>query len=339
MTAPIVTPEVTPELFIDVMTIGLNLSPYVGKQYKGAVEGVDWPQVIYSEFASALASDWYIDRKLTSSRVRCKIRLELTKEQHYPYLEVAFTTNKDVKKVTEIKLKLHPKDLGIDALEELHVTLGTWLDGGLGFFVEKATVRKIEITIDLHGVPMTNVHVLPDQAKTSTTYRAGSTLETLYLGTSKANQTCIYDRGAKRAAKGQMHLAGTCTRVERKLINVNKYVMGLEAMKNPFANIKMVDIPAQGPKQKTKKKTSSGDNDTSGDTGSKDYIWTLFVDSVAQRTLDPALKLLPQAKRTQYRNHLKKHSCTWWNPAEIWQQWPEFLSSLKLTDPKYWDYN
>lgn len=59
MTAPLVTPD----LFIDVITIGLNLSPYVGKQYEGAVAGVDWPQVIYSEFASALASDWYVDRK------------------------------------------------------------------------------------------------------------------------------------------------------------------------------------------------------------------------------------------------------------------------------------
>ena len=218
-----------------------------------------------------------------------------------------------------MRMTLHPRDMGLQGFEDLHSILGQFTDHGWGSFVEEAKVTQIEVSIDLEGIPFNTVHILPDQAQTMTVYKAGKQTETMYIGKTKANQTVIYDRAAKRKKLGQAEKSSPCTRIERKKSSLNLKVHELGELKNPFSHVKFVTIPATLPS-----------------TEPKDYIWTMFTDSVAQRGLDPALKLLPQDKRTKYRKHIAAHTRPWWMPDIIWQQWLGVLKSLQMIDINYW---
>ena len=67
----------------------------------------------------------------------------------------------------------------------------------LAKFSEFSTV---EVSLDLHGVPMGEVHPLPQQTTTVKTYGNGGKLQTIYLGKKMGNQYRIYDRAEKRGA-------------------------------------------------------------------------------------------------------------------------------------------
>lgn len=218
-----------------------------------------------------------------------------------------------------MRLTLHPRDMGVQGFEDLHGILKMFTDNGWGTFVSAAMVTQIEVSIDLVGIPFNSVHVLPDQAQTTTLYKSGKQIETQYLGSSKANQTVIYDRAVKRKKLGQDDKADPCTRIERKKTGLNLKVHELGNLSNPFSHIKFVSVPAVPPLSEK-----------------KEYLWTLFTDSVAQRGLDPALKLLPQVKRTAYRKYLTAKKRPWWMPDAIWTAWPTVLSELKLTDDSFW---
>lgn len=218
-----------------------------------------------------------------------------------------------------MRLTLHPRDMGLKGFEDLHSVLGQFTDNGWGSFIKGGKVTQIEVSIDLEGIPFNSVHVLPDQAKTVTVYKSGKQAETIYLGKSKSNQTVIYDRGLKRKKLGQDDKAGPCTRIERKKSSLNLRVHELGKLKNPFSHVQFVSVPAVAPPKEA-----------------KDYLWTLFTDAVVQRGLDPALKLLPQAKRTVYRKYIAAQKKHWWLPDVIWQSWPNVLDGLKLTDANFW---
>lgn len=235
--------------------------------------------------------------------------------KHHPHMIYRFGNHQ----AQSMRMTLHPRDMGLQGFEDLHNILGQFLAHGWASFISAAKVTQIEASIDLEGVPFNAVQVLPDQAQTMTVFKSGAKVETLYLGKSTSNQTVIYDRAAKRQKAGQPEKAGPCTRIERKKSGLNLRVHELGKLSNPFSHVKFVAIPATPP-------TSEA----------KDYVWTLFCDAVAQRGLDPALKLLPTAKRAAYRKYLAKQKSGWWMPDVIWQAWPKVLNDLKLTDASFW---
>lgn len=239
----------------------------------------------------------------------------VAKKKHYPYFIYRYADMQ----AQWINLTLHPRDMGLEGFEELHIRLGSMVDEGWRRFVNNAKVTQIEVAIDLEGISLNNVHLLPDQAKTMTVYESGTKTQTVYLGKSKSNQTKVCDRAAKRNEQGSGTKYGQCTRIERKKSNLNLKQHQLGEIANPFTNVKFVKVPATPPPSET-----------------KNYQWTLFTDSVAQRGLEPALKLLPQAKRTAYRKYLNKKVHFWWKPEVIWSKWPKVLNDLKLTDAKFW---
>ncbi|MFN7225022.1 MAG: hypothetical protein ACK4MS_13475 [Paracoccaceae bacterium] len=75
---------------------------------------------------------------------------------------------------------------------------------------------------------------------------------------------------------------------------------------------------------------------TSPASETKYYVWTLFCGAVAQRGLDPTLKLLPVAKRAAYRKYLAEQKSGWWMPDVAWQAWPKVMIDLKLTEVSFW---
>ena len=219
--------------------------------------------------------------------------------KHHPHLIYRYANHQ----AQWMRLTLHPRDMGLQGFEDLHIILNMFTEHGWGNFVIAAKVTQIEVSIDLEGIPVNSVQILPDQAKTLTVFKYGQQDETLYLGKSKSNQTVVYDRAAKRRKQGQDEKAGPCTRIERKKSSLNLRVHELGKLTNRFSHVKFVSVPAVPPSSEA-----------------KEYLWTLFTDSVAQRGLDPALKLLPQAKRTAYRKHLAAQKKAWWLPDVIWKR-------------------
>ena len=186
----------------------------------------------------------------------------VSKEKHHPHFIYRYANHQ----AQWMRLTLHPRDMGLQGFEDLHIILKMFTEHGWGSFVTSAKVTQIEVSIDLEGIPFNSVQILPDQAKTLTVFKSGQRAETLYLGKSKSNQTIVYDRAAKRKKQGQDEKAGPCTRIERKKSSLNLRVHELGKLTNPFSHVKFVSVPAVPPSSEAKK-----------------YLWTLFTDSVAQR--------------------------------------------------------
>jgi hypothetical protein len=296
----------TPHLFIDRLVVKLDFLP--GESAHQTHTAL-FPLFDDSECFSGTkpASTVQIEKKIVLASV--------AKVKHHPHFLYRYATQQ----AQWMRLTLHPRDMGLQGFEDLHSVLGQFTDHGWGSFVSSARVTQIEVSIDLEGIPFNTVHVLPDQAKTITVYKSGQQAETIYLGKSKSNQTVIYDRAAKRKKLGQVDKAGPCTRIERKKSSPNLQVNELAKLSNPFSHVQFVPLPAAPPPAEA-----------------KGYLWSLFTDAVAQRGLDPALKLLPQAKRTAYRKYIAAQKHHWWLPEVIWQSWPNVLDDLKLTDANYW---
>jgi len=202
----------------------------------------------------------------------------------------------------------------------LDQVLRQFLPNGWGFFAELGRVSMVEITVDLPDVETASINPLPMQTKTAKTWGLGGTLQTFVLGKPKGSFFRIYDRGAKRKAKGQHapHYQGT--RIERVMrLNGSVMLRDLSKLKNPFAQLGFVSVPTAPPPDEK-----------------KPYLWEMFRDSVQVRTLPVALKLLPVEKRTQYRKWLDAHPTSWWCPDDIWKKWPSAVGADGLDDPNVW---
>ena len=296
----------SPKLFIDRLVVKLDFLPgdKANLTHSAIFPLFDDPECFSG---TKPASPVQIEKKIVLASV--------ADDKHFPHLIYRYANQQ----AQWMRLTLHPRDMGLQGFEDLHSILGQFTEHGWGSFVSGAKVTQIEVSIDLEGIPFNSVHILPDQAQTMTVYKSGKQTETLYLGKSKSNQTVIYDRAAKRKKLAQDDKAGPCTRIERKKSGVNLKIIDLGKLTNPFSHVKFVSIPAAPPT-----------------TEPKEYMWTLFTDSVAQRELDPALKLLPQDKRSKYRKYLNEQKRPWWMPDTIWKHWPNVLDGLKLTDVDFW---
>ncbi len=240
-----------------------------------------------------------------------------TKAKHYPLIQYRHYQ----KLAVQFRLTFSPVDLDLSCMTEMHVLLTSLLEGGWCAFIEKARITMIEVSVDLDGVPISEVHPLPKQTTTAKVYSNNGHLQTLYLGKKKGNQYRIYDRAEKRNAKKQGWSSGECTRVERVERGKSIKPLELKQMPNPFLGLSFVDLPQSPPQGKQ-----------------NEYVWPLFCDSVQQRTLPVALKLLPATtKRKEFRSWLSQHPKPWWDPDAIWDQWPKMLDDTKFLDVSYWD--
>ncbi|MFO6464190.1 hypothetical protein ACK8OR_07355 [Jannaschia sp. KMU-145] len=297
-TTPKTPSKVVP--FIDRMRVSINFEPG-GKAEE--IHGNIWTQVADKEVFTQIAS-----KGSYSAAWRIKIASAL-KLKHYPLMQYRH----DDKCAVRLAIDCAPNDLGPEGLDLMHISLKSIVDGGWVAFVGLGKVNMIEVTVDLHGVPMGDFHVLPQQTTTVKSWSNAGKLETLYLGKTQGNFTRIYDRGKKRTSKKQAWTHGHVTRVERVLKGQAIPVASLGSLDNVFAGIKMVDLPPSAPPE------------------GKGYIWTLFCDAVAQRGLPAALKVLPaDTYRKNYRKWLAQHPKLWWQPEEIWAEWGPMIEKTRL---------
>lgn len=104
---------------------------------------------------------------------------------------------------TKLRVEFSPEDLGLLFLDKLHEVLTPILPGGWLFFIQHGRVTGIEVSVDVPKIDVNHFHVLPQQVTTAMTWGTDGKFQTLVLGKPQGNQTRIYNRGAKRKAKGQ----------------------------------------------------------------------------------------------------------------------------------------
>ncbi|TXM73121.1 hypothetical protein FV218_11875 [Methylobacterium sp. WL69] len=222
----------------------------------------------------------------------------------------------------DLRLEFNPVragPFGMGALREvLHHLLPI---GGWDFLYEKGKISRLDIAVDVQGIRMHHFHLLPQQVLVTKTYEKQAKLKTIYVGKPTGNQLAVYSKSAEMAASGKP-LPVPTVRIEKRLKKLGKSLSQLGKLDNPFLGFNIVSTPPGPP---------AGE-----ETPKNKYIWTLFLDSVARRTLGPALKLLPQAKMTVYRKHFKGYEQPWWDVKKVWAQWPETLKNMRLVPLKDW---
>jgi hypothetical protein len=323
------------ELFIDVMKVKYTfkgMDTVAGRQV-----AFDTHLAIYEQLEAVDLFSPTMIKKPPDVNLAKRIVLEGFDPTHYPVFFYKYQIISNVHFANFISIKFHPEDLGLKGIEMMHIALGSIFEGGWKNFIDHGEISTLEVSVDLHNVSMNSIRVFPPAStKTSTVYRLGKAVETIYYGTSKKPQFSIYDRQSKRAQKTPPQIVGVCTRVEKKFPNASRPLKKLNGLKNPFLPLQMLQLPLHPPVQPSKKKKLVQDEDAKeSKSGGKDYIWELFLDSVAQRTLYPALSLLPVERRTLYRKHLQKGVADWWDPRQVWKGWYSYLSKLKLDDPDH----
>jgi hypothetical protein len=126
----------------------------------------------------------------------------------------------------------------------------------------------------------------------------------------KCNQTRIYSKKKEQLAKGKP-FGKSVVRVERTLRNLNLTMGELATVKNPFAQMGLLEpTPKPPPWEKPK-------------------VWSMFGDSINTRGLTAALALLPEQRRSKYRKYLNQKHQIWWQPEAIWAKWPQIAKSLQ----------
>lgn len=220
--------------------------------------------------------------------------------------------DKSAKAAMSIRLEFNPRKLGLEGVEELHSKLTCLMDGGWGYVLQHGKITRLDVAVDLPGIRPGAFSVLPKQGATQRVFEVNGQLETLILGKKNGHQTIVYNKKKQRLAKKQQWDGPSTTRVERRLCPPQVATFtDLSQLPNPFLALMLVEMP--GPPE-----------------GEKPWIWELFKDAVAVRHLQPALALLPEARRTKYRAHLKQHAHAMWDADAIWKNWPAALVSLKL---------
>jgi hypothetical protein len=234
-------------------------------------------------------------------------------QKSYPSFQLAYHSGL----AKEFRLEFSPAALGADGMDVLTVALAEFIPHGWNFVSAHGRVTKMEVSVDIPNVEIADLNVLPPQTTYARTWGKAGRLETIVLGKTKGNQTRCYNRGAKRNAKGQFDVKYDGTRVER-ITKLNASLTSLHEYKNPFSGLQLVLMPT--PPAVIEPKA---------------YIWAMFLDSVAARTLPVALQALPPEKRTKYRAWLKENPVGWWDVNAIWAAWPKYLIESKL-DPQAW---
>lgn len=214
------------------------------------------------------------------------------------------------------RIEFNPRKVGAHGMAGLDAVLTSIIPDGWDYFIEHGRITRIDIALDLENRRMDDFRFLPPQAVQITEWRVDGHVETLYFGKSSGNQTVIYSVGKKRNAKGQPFTGSSRIRVERRLRNpVPKSLSQISKLKNPFSKMTMTFSPPLMPE------------------GANENAWLMFLDSVRVRGLTPALALVPEDRRKQYRSHIKAHGQPWWDPESIWKDWPGVVANSGLLTP------
>jgi hypothetical protein len=221
-----------------------------------------------------------------------------------------------------IRLEFNPSKLGIEGLDHLHNVLSDVIEGGWQAFIKEGRVSRLDVAVDLVGVRMTKLKMVPPKAVVSQTWSSSKgKLQTFQWGKPNGSYTQIYNKTAEMEARGVAVSGPQIVRFERRPKDpAFKSLAKLAELENPFAGFVLTttlpEAPQDGPA----------------------YVWPLFCDSVGVRGLLAALQLLPEHKRPIFKKQFASAAPEWWNPDAIWAQWPAVVQQSKLGNPVAWPW-
>lgn len=291
------------KLFIDRMNVGI--------QFENGQEAAD----IHSNIWNMVADTTVFTQIKTVKTYSASWKMNLPSvadKRHHPKLHYRY----DKPFATRIAVSLKPVDLGAEGMADLHSILVSVVDDGWGAFLHRGIVSELEVSIDLYGIDVNDLHPLPAKSTTKTTYSNDGKLETIYMGKKTGNQWRIYNKTAHRHAQKKPNYTGTRTRIERIERSLGIKVEELHMIKNPFLTLELLEMPLTPPPSLPE---------------SKQYIWEGFCALVQIKGLQAALRRLPKTHyRPMFRAWIKAHDAPYWEPAAIWKQWVPMLKDLDI---------
>jgi hypothetical protein len=116
-------------------------------------------------------------------------------------------------------------------------------------FVADARITRLDVAVDLVGVRMTKIKMMPPLGQTSQAWwSTGGKLQTYQWGKAKGTHTQIYNKTAQLHTKGIVLPGPQVTRVERRLKSpVCKQLTKLGEMANPFSGILLTTSVPEAP--------------------------------------------------------------------------------------------
>lgn len=207
--------------------------------------------------------------------------------------------------ISDYRIELNPSKLATVGLEEVREFLDNITFIGFQEFFNAGKVTRIDVALDLPGLTLEDVTIRSKgQRKHGLFSGAGGKLETIYLGSPRANGSVAYVR---EDDDGDNEL-----RIERRL-KPNCLGSDLRFLPNPFHKIELVS-------------TASIVCHLTG------MIPQQFFDSVRLRGVRAVLKTLPRKQRQAILTTLSDPSKSLLPPMNlIWQRWHSLLwESLQI---------
>jgi hypothetical protein len=239
-----------------------------------------------------------------------------------PRIDYSFHADPDngVTLADRVRLEFNPSKLGVAGLEHLHGILSSVISGGWQVFVKHGRISRLDVAVDLVGVRITKLKMVPKKAVVSQTWNSSKgKLLTYQWGKPTGSYTQIYNKTAEMEARGKAVSGPPITRFERRLKQPGcKTLTKLVELDNPFEGFVLTNAMPQA------------------SDGGKDWMWPLFCDSVTIRGLHAALQLVSEGKRPVYKKRFANAAPNWWNPEAIWAQWPAVVQQSKIGDPTAW---
>lgn len=295
--------EKAPQPFIDKISIVLPIkNDSLGQSiYADVFKTLDEKDT-FADAKGAIWDEYRLGKRLVIP--------EAVAEKHYPLFQMAYAG----KTATKIRVDFVPVDLGPKGMLALHALLITFLPDGWGMFADQGKITRLDVTMDFAEKSHQDFLFLPNKGATKTVWRSDGTLETYQSGKPKGNHTKLYDRKAKRIAKGSSWAGKEGIRLERVLKQPSvKRPADLYKLDNPFASMSLVRPLGDPPPGET-----------------KEYVWKLFNHAVEAVGLEKALALLPAHIRTHYKKHFERQPVDWWAPEASWSKWPTMLDELGI---------
>ena len=295
-----------PTPFIDRLVVTLKASSIKdGKQMKSA-------HFIAAEDSTIFKPTRHSRGYKRAYRIRLESVVDSTK---WPFYEFAW--NED--SITRVRIDFIPVDIGRAGLIDLHAALTTLMPNGWRYFIENGRVTRMDVAVDFPQATMADFCPFPATSITTKTWTSTGALETIEFGKTKGNQTMIYDRKAKRIAKGKSSQGKIGVRIERRLRAPNLMLRDLPSLGNPFANLSAsVNHVPQPACEKSQGK------------------WLRFTYAAQVMGLAVALSTLSTLRRKAYRAHFKLYGVAWWKPEAYWISWTKDLLKLGIADSKAW---
>jgi hypothetical protein len=191
------------------------------------------------------------------------------------------------------------------------------LSGGYTGLILGGRNTRLDLSVDVNHANMDSLLVWHPKITKTAAYSGSGMLETIYLGsTDSSKRICIYNKRLEIIRKNKKKIfkcdvpSHDVVRIEYRLTGGGS-MAGLLDTPNPFKSIELAYSPSP----------------ILGDP-----IQMLLLEACRSVGSVCALQMIQNPEqRKKYRKRIFKSNPSWWNPTDIWSQWPQVIS--KVTDP------